>query len=187
VVLIDNNQLNVEKAKRIGLEAFTANIYSDTITDNIELNDVGYLMALTGNSDINKYAIDKFRSQFGENGAFRLVDSDEMNDPDNTPKEGLFSHTDDFIKITEAARNYPNVHEIDVRDSEHYDALIEITKADKDIIPLFLKTAEGDLKIISSFSQGFTDISEGYQLAYLGKLLDSENSNRKKGKKSSVR
>ncbi len=186
VVLIDNNPINVEKAKRIGLEAFTANIYSDTLTDNIELNDIGYLMALTGNSDINKYAIDKFKSQFGENGAFRLVDSDEMNDPDNTPKEGLFSHTDDFIKITEAVRSYPNVHEIDVRDSEHYDALIEITKADKDIIPLFLKTPEGDLKIISSFSQGFTDITEGYQLAYLGKLLDSDNGTKKKSKQTSA-
>ena len=54
VVLIDNNETNINKAKKIGLEAFTANIYSDSLTDNIELNDVGFLMALTGNSDINK-------------------------------------------------------------------------------------------------------------------------------------
>ncbi len=184
VVLIDNNQINIEKANQIGLEAFTANIYADNLTDNIELNDVGYLMALTGNSDINKYAIDKFKSQFGENGAFRLVDSEEMNDPDITPKEGLFSHTDDYIKVTEAARRHPNIQEIPLRDSAHYDALIEITKADKDIIPLFLKTPEGDLKIISSFSQDFTDITEGYHLAYLGKLLDASVGTGEKAKKA---
>jgi hypothetical protein len=130
-------------------------------------------MAMTGNSDINEYAIEKFQSQFGENGAFRLVNSEEMNDPDSTPKEGLFSHTDDFIKITEAIRKYPTIHEIDLRDNEHYEGLIEITKADKDMIPLFLKTPEGDLRIISSFSMDFTDIKEGFQLAYLGKRMEA--------------
>ncbi len=174
VVLIDNNQTNITKAKQLGLEAFTANVYSDSLSDNIELNDVGYLMALTGNSDINKYAVNKFGKQFGENGSFRLVNADEMNDPGNNPKEGLFSHTDDFIKLTETARKYPAVHEIELKDQAHYEDLIEITKADEDIIPIFLKTLDGDLKIISSYSEEFTDIKEGYQLVYLGKFFDVE-------------
>ena len=171
VVLIDNNQSNIDKANKLGLEAISANIYSDTLTDNIELNDIGYLMALTGNSDINKYAIDKFQHVFGENGSFRLVDADEMGDPENNPKEGLFSHTDDFIKITEAARKYPAIHEIELHDTEHYEGLIEIIKADNDIVPLFLKNQDGDIKIITAFSKEFTDIAEGYKLVYLGKIL----------------
>jgi len=169
VVLIDNNETNVNKAIKLGLEAFAANIYSDSLSDYIELSDVGYLMALTGNSDINKYTIHKYQRDFGENGSFRLVDSDEMNDPENNPKEGLFSHTDDFIKLTEAARRNPTIHEIDLKDTEHYKGLIEFTKADQDIVPLFLKSPKGDLQIIPAFSQEFTDIQEGYKLAYLGK------------------
>ncbi len=174
VVLIDNNQSNIDKAKKLGLEAISANIYSDTLTDNIELNDIGYLMALTGNSDINKHAINKFQDVFGENGSFRLVDADEMGNPENSPKEGLFSHTDDFIKLTEAARKYPVVHEIELHDTEHYDGLIEITKADADIVPLFLKNLEGDIQIITAFSKDFTDIQEGFKLAYLGKTFPTE-------------
>lgn len=172
VVLIDNNQHNVQKAKNLGIEAMVANIYSDSLTDNIELNDMGYLMALTGNSDINKFAIDKFKKQFGENGAFRIVNTDEMNDPENNPEEGLFSHTDDFIKLTDAARKYPSINETELKDQEHYNGLIEITKADNNIIPLFLKTPNNDLKIISAFSKEFTDIQEGYKLVYLGKVFD---------------
>ncbi|WP_394974451.1 cation:proton antiporter [uncultured Croceitalea sp.] len=172
IVLIDNNQTNVDKARKLGIEAMTANIYSDSLTDNIELNDMGYLMALTGNSDINKFAIDKFKKQFGENGAFRIVNTDEMNDPENNPEEGLFSHTDDFIKLTDAARKYPSVNEIEIKDQEHYNGLIEITKADNDTIPLFLKNAENELQIISAFSKEFTDIQEGYKLVYLGKVFD---------------
>ena len=177
VVLIDNNQTNVDKAKKLGIEAMTANIYSDSLTDNIELNDMGYLMALTGNSDINKFAIDKFKKQFGENGAFRIVNTDEMNDPENNPEEGLFSHTDDFIKLTDAARKYPSINEIELKNQDHYNTLIEITKTDNDIIPIFLKTPENDLKIISAFSKEFTDIKEGYILVYLGKVFDFEEEN----------
>ncbi|ALM08512.1 cell shape-determining protein [Sediminicola sp. YIK13] len=174
VVLIDNNQSNIDKAKKMGLEAMTANIYSDSLTDNIELNDMGYLMALTGNPDINMFAINKFRDQFGENGSFRLVTGDEMNDPENNPKEGLFSHTDDFIKLMEASRKYPSIHEIELKDKEHYEGLIEITKSDKNMVPIFLKTADGELKIIPSFSKEFEDISEGSKLVYLGKVLEAD-------------
>ena len=176
VVLIDNNETNINKAKKIGLEAFTANIFSDSLTDNIELNDVGYLMALTGNSDINKFAIKKFGKQFGENGSFRLVDTDEMIDPENNPTEGLFSHTDDFIKLMEAARKYPAIHEIALNSQEHYLDLIKITEADEDIIPIFIKTPEGELKIISSHSDQFKDIKNGYSLVYLGKMFDIDQS-----------
>ncbi|MDC6387871.1 sodium:proton antiporter [Maribacter sp. PR1] len=180
VVLIDNNQTNINKAKNIGLEAFVANIYSDSLIDNIELNDIGYLMALTGNSDINKYAISKFEKQFGENGSFRLVDAEEMNDPENNPKVGLFSHTDDFIKLTETARKNPVIREIKLKDTEHYEGLIEITKADTDVIPLFLKMPDGEIKIISAFSKDFTDIQENSKLVYLGKALPIDEESRSK-------
>ncbi|WP_282048718.1 cation:proton antiporter [Maribacter aquivivus] len=184
VVLIDNNQSNIEKANKLGLEAISANIYSDNLTDNIELNDIGYLMALTANSDINRYAIDKFQDAFGENGSFRLVDADEMSDPENNPKEGLFSHTDDFIKLTEAARKYPAIHEIELHDTEHYEGLIEITKADADIVPLFLIDPEGEIHIITAFSKEFTDIQKGYKLAYLGKMFPLEDPDKEEAKES---
>jgi len=173
VVLIDSNQTNVDKAKKRGLEAFSANIYSDSLSNNIELNDVGYLMSLTGNSEINTYAINKFKKQFGENGSFRLINAEEINDNQNNPKEGLFSHTDDFIQLTRVVRKYPVIHEIALKGEEHYQELIETTLADKDIIPIFLKTPEGDIKIIPSYSTEFDTISEGYKLAYLGKMFAS--------------
>jgi len=175
VVLIDSNQSNIRKAHEIGLEAFDTNIYSETLTDNIELNDVGYLMALTGSSDINKYAINKFGKQFGENGSFRLVTKDEMLDDKNNPKEGLFSHTDDFNTLTEATRKFPSIQEIDLDDKKHYLNLIEITNKDKDIIPLFVKDNQGELHIISSFNKEINDISKGSKLVYLGKPFDIEN------------
>ncbi|WP_298755599.1 sodium:proton antiporter [uncultured Psychroserpens sp.] len=174
VVLIDSNQSNINKAKELGLEALSTNIYSETLTDNIELNDIGYLMAMTGNSDINKYAINKFSKQFGENGSFRLVTVNEMNNPEDNPKEGLFSHTDDYNRLAEVTRKFPSIQEIEVNDKEHYKNLIEITNNDNDIIPLFLKDNQDEFHIISSYNTEIEKVGENSKLVYLGKPLDIE-------------
>jgi len=174
VVLVDNNRTNIQKAKDLGIEAIEGSVFSDELGNNIELNDVGYLMAMTGNTEINKTAISKFQKHFGENGSFRVVSADEMNDPENNPNDGLFSHTDDFIKLTEVARKYPKIQEIKINSKDHYEGLIEISKSDSEIIPLFVKNLEGDLSILPSNSKE-VEIEEGFQLVYLGKTFDPEN------------
>lgn len=172
VVLIDSNQNNIQLAQEMGLEAFNADIYSETLEDNIELNDVGFLMALTGSANINEYAIDKFGEQFGENGSFRLISIEEINDPNNSPKEGLFSHTDDFILLTEVARKYPKIHEITIKDRAHFEELIELTNEDENRIPLLVKDKRGVLEIISSNNKAISKVEEGYKLVYLGKRIN---------------
>ena len=75
VVLIDSNKANVEKAKELGIDALPANIYNDDLSDNIELSDMGYLLSITVNDVINRYAMDKLGKDFGENGTYRLISS----------------------------------------------------------------------------------------------------------------
>ncbi len=172
VVLIDSNETNIAKAKELGLDAISTNIYSETLTDNIELNDIGYLMALTGNVDINSYVIDKFRNQFGENGSFRLITPEEKSDKQNNPVEGLFSHTDDYTRLNDIIRNFPMVQEIKIDSKEHYDSLIEIIKNDKDIASIFIKDKAGTLEIIPAFNKD-VPFEEGSSLAYLGKEIET--------------
>lgn len=174
VVLIDNNQTNINKSLELGLDALNVNIYSESLTDNIELNDVGYLMAMTANSDINKYAINKFSKQFGENGSFRLVTREEMKNSNDNPKEGLFSHTDDFVKLTEVTRTNPIINEIAIKDKDHYDKLIEMTNSDDDVVPLFVKDKSGELHIISSYSTETDKVNDNCSLVYLGKPIKTE-------------
>ncbi|MDT0642711.1 sodium:proton antiporter [Zunongwangia sp. F363] len=184
VVLVDNNGSNVQKAKDLGIDAIQDNVYSDDLINNIELNDIGYLMAMTSNSEVNDNAIRKFRKHFGENGSFRVVSPDEMQDPEKNPREGLFSQTDDYIKLTNLARKYPSIQEIELNSKEHYEGLIEITKTDNDIIPLFVKNNDGDLSIIPSNSTS-VDIEEGYKMVYLGKELEvAENKDKVESRES---
>lgn len=174
VVLIDSNQNNINEAINLELEAFSADIYSSNLIDNIELSDIGYLMSLTGNSEINKYAINKFQKQFGENGAFRLLSSEEMNDPNNNPEQGLFSNVDDFSSISKVANQYPEIQEELIESKEHYGQMIDYTNEDRMSIPLFVKDKEGNLQIISSYNKDITNVEPGFKLVYLGKPLRTE-------------
>lgn len=171
VVLIDNNERNIEHAKKLGVEAMTANIYSDALTDNIELNDVGFLFAMTGNDEINAYAIEKFRDTFGENGSFRLVNDMEMNEMAKSSKEALFSYTDDFAKLNEVANKFPAVFEIDLSDTEQYQKILKQVREDGETVPVFIKNPDGHLQVITRGGEDI-QIGEGYKLVCLGKLLD---------------
>ncbi|MGJ8682979.1 MAG: cation:proton antiporter [Nonlabens sp.] len=169
VVLVDTNTNNIRIAKEKGLDAVAADIYSDAITDDIEFNNIGFLMALTGNSQINDYAIERFAARFGENGAYRLVHSTEVSNPDQNPTHGLFSSTDDYVNMMEVARYYGEIHEIAIKSQEHYEGLIEITKTDENIIPLFIRKKD-DIDIIPSTSLDM-EVEEDSQLVYLGKKI----------------
>jgi len=170
VAVLDNNPTNIYKAKEEGLPAFQANIFSDEIRDNIELNNMGFLMALTGSNEVNSFAMNKLSENFGENGSYRLLTADEKSNKSN-PKNGLFSPTDDFINFAEAARDYPTFHEVEVRSSEDLQSkLNELYKEEKSI-PVFLKSSDQKLTILGSHAVGSNELKEGDHLVYLGKEI----------------
>ncbi|MDH3698035.1 MAG: cation:proton antiporter [Flavobacteriaceae bacterium] len=172
VVLIDNNERNVENAKKLGVEAISANIFSDTLTNNIELNDIGILFAMTANDEINSYAIEKFKKVFGENGSFRLINEIEMNDPVKNPKEGLFSRNMNFATLNEITRRFPAVFELEIKGEAHFKKLMQIIEEDQNVAPIFIKDAKGELKVISQGNGYASELGDDYKLVCIGKMLD---------------
>ena len=170
VVLIDSNSDNVKKATSLDLEAIEASVYDDDLTENIELNDLGYLLSLTGSSVVNEYALSKYKKDFGEQGAFRLISSDEMENPNNIDEIGLFSLTDDFINLTEIARNNPKVNEVEIASNEDYITKIGELNTEKESTPIFVKTNDDCIHTISSYSEKM-NTEKGDMLMYLGKEL----------------
>ncbi len=171
VVLIDSNPKHVQNAKNLNLEAIECDIYSDELLEHVELNDVGYLMAITGSDSVNQFAISKLRSSYGKEGAFRLVNSEEMRDPNNNTEKGLFSHTDDYINLSKVVRDHPTINEVILSSKEHYLKLLEATKNEVMSIPLFLIDNADEFHIISSHSDQMS-VEPGNKLMYLGKKLE---------------
>lgn len=173
VVLVDSNEQSIKMAKELGLEAINASIYANDLTDNIELNDVGYLLAMTGNDDINKHAINHFGSVFGETGTFRLMNSEEFKKGNNVGNPELFSTTHNYLKLAEVANNYPSIQEIPVSSQKQLLKLLSYIEGDDKAIALFLKQPNGFLDIISEPRQ--MELDKGCHLVYLGKPMDFEN------------
>ena len=171
VVLVDTNRANIGEAQDMGLQAVEANIFSEDLTTNIEFSDIGYLLALTASKEVNNYAIRRFGKNLGENGAFRLITHDEVNNGKKVTDEVLFSSTDDFINLSEVARDFPEIHELKIESNDHFVKVLEELRTSKERIPLFSKNGNGELHIISNI-QDMKEVKEGNQLVYLGKSLE---------------
>lgn len=170
VVIIDSNAENVEKAKNDGLESFEVNVYDDELTDNIELNDVGYLIAMTGSDSINKYAIANFSSVFGEQGAYRLASSQEVITKEYEDEEQLFTIKDDYLNFMDVVREFPEIHETPINSIEEYKNKIEKVYDELKSIPILVKNKANEILLISEFEKNVTTI-EDWKLIYIGKDL----------------
>ena len=170
VVLIDSNIDHINKAKSLGLEAIEGNVYADELLDDVELNDIGFLLALTGSANVNDYAIEKFTPIFGEKGAFRVVSSEEMKEGGVKPNKKLFTHKDDFINLSEVVRDFPLVNEVSISSEAHYKTLLKELNEETQAIPMFVKDLKGVIHIISSLDKSIK-IEKGTILIYIGKTI----------------
>ncbi len=167
VVVIDTNKTFIQKAVEEGLEAFEYNVYDDDLTNNIELNDIGYLIAMTGSDAVNKHALSSLSEAFGEHGAFRLASADEVKNKDFTSKNSFFTPKDDYINLSEAVRDYPDVYEVSITDDD--DFLIKLEKLHNQVesVPLFAITSDKNIYLLSEFESRGLSAEKG-KLVYLG-------------------
>ena len=176
VILIDSNNNFVEQATSEGLEALKVDIYDDDLTDNIELNDVGYLIALTGSDMVNKYALSSFSEAFGEHGAYKLASSKEILEATEAERKSFFTPDDDYINLTEAFRANPIITEVPVASEAEYNKILELLSNEEKSIPLFLEKGEG-VYLIPEFEKT-DEPKENLTLCYLGKNIgDSYKTN----------
>jgi NhaP-type Na+/H+ or K+/H+ antiporter len=170
VVLIDSNKNFIEKALNEDLEAFNVNIYDDDLTDNIELNDVGYLIAMTGSETVNNHAIISFSKAFGEHGAYRLATSLEATNSTETERESFFTPNDDYINLSEAYRENPAINEVKISSEELYNKILKSLSKEEKSIPLFIEKDDG-IYLIPEFEKT-DETKESLTLFYLGKKMD---------------
>ena len=169
VVLIDSNKSFIESAKKEGLEAFSTNIYDDDLTDNIELNDVGYLIAMTGSDSVNDFAITSLSNAFGEHGAYRLATSKEIRTNNSENKEQFFSPKDDYINLSEAFRDNPKIYEVVIDSEEMYNTMLSKLFNELKSVLLFVKKS-GKLYLIPEFEKSGLS-KENCTFVYLGKNI----------------
>ncbi|PPK84647.1 sodium/proton antiporter (CPA1 family) [Neolewinella xylanilytica] len=169
VFMVDSNGSNIRRAQDQGLRGIVANIYNSDLSDEYDLLDVGYMLALTGSNDVNAYAIRRYEDIFGERGAFRLITAEEMKSRGATEDSAhIFSHADDFINLSEAHREAAKIHEHELYSQRELLDLLVIAREEKYSIPLFIKSPDGQLNPIPYDVESIDVDSGNYSLVYLG-------------------
>ncbi len=169
VILIDANKNFIDEAVKSDLEAFKIDIYNEDLSDNIELNDVGYLIAITGSDAVNKHAITTFSKIFGEQGSYKIASSVEAQNATLKEREAFFTPNDDFINLSEAYRENPFINEVKINSAEEYQKILELLALEEKSIPLFIEK-DKDLYLVPEFEKT-SDEKQGLTLSYLGKKL----------------
>ena len=72
VLLVDTNRRNLNQARLAGLPTFYASILSEYILDELELGNIGRLLALTPNDEVNVLATLHFTEVFGRAEVYQL-------------------------------------------------------------------------------------------------------------------
>ena len=172
VVMVDSNASSIKAVKELGIQGIRANVFTEDLGDKFELLDMGYMFALTSNTDVNKYAMRRYKKNFGENGAFRLLSQEEMRmSRDELSDTGYFNYTDDFINLSEVVRDYPTIHEVPVSSTDELEKWLEFLADQKNSIPIFIRRADGFLHSIGKDLSSLI-IGEGTHLVYIGKKVD---------------
>jgi hypothetical protein len=81
--------------------------------------------------------------------------------------------------MMDAARKNPVIREIDIRNQSQLRKLLRRSKNDDDIVPLFIKSPDGQLHIVPAFLQSAGEVKEGCKLVYLGRIFDEDQEDEK--------
>ncbi len=169
VILIDSNQHFIQQALDADLEALRVNVYDDDLADNIELNDVGYLLAISGSDAVNQHALQRFSTDFGEHGAYKLATSKELKNASASDREGFFTPNDDYINLSEAFRETPEILTAEIENEKEYETIFKLLSNEEKSIPLFIETAKG-IYLVAEFEKAKLP-KENLVLSYLGKSI----------------
>ena len=173
VILIDSNKNFIQEALNSDLEAFKVDVYDDELANNIELNDVGYLIALTGSDAVNMHALNKFSKNFGEQGSYKLASSKDIIESTIKERESFFTPNDDYINLSEAYRENPKINDLHISNQKDYESILALLSEEEKSIPLFVET-EQDIYLLPEFEKNNTS-KENIKLYYLGKIITSTN------------
>ncbi len=77
VCLVDSNELNVTEAETSKLHAVKANVLSEHFIEDFDFSNMGRLLAMTGNNEVNTLAVLHLREVFGSAGVYRLTTKEE--------------------------------------------------------------------------------------------------------------
>ncbi len=164
VALVDSNWTNITAARSAGLPANYANILSENLLQDIQLDGIGRLLALIPNDEVNSLATLHFEDIFGRSEVYQLPLSSESRVerrgtmPKHLRGRFLFDKkaTCDYLEARFRAGAIVKKNSI----TEEFDFAAFKSKYGEDALPMFVIKESGDLKVWTAIDQPLPEPGE---------------------------
>jgi hypothetical protein len=80
VIVVDTNRQHINNAKMMGLTAYNESVIGDKIIDEVNLEGIGKLVALTSNDEVNALSVLHFSEIFDKSNLYQLVPNNEKDE-----------------------------------------------------------------------------------------------------------
>ncbi|QTN39133.1 sodium:proton antiporter [Cryomorphaceae bacterium] len=147
VLVADVSANNIEKAQAEGLDTFRGDVLAGGVRDEMDLTQIGRIMAMTSNSEINQLATQQYQEEFGEDHVFRIATRRETELEDFHPNSNvLFSQQADYLYLASLIRTKPTWTEHPLESQEEFEDWIK--KERNKQLPAFILKENGRYELL---------------------------------------
>ncbi len=153
VSLVDSNWANVSAARQEGLQAYYENILLEDISEDIELDGIGKLIALTRNDEVNSLAALHFIEDFGRSQVYQLPKlsrfsaRSEESIPQHLRGRLLFGAEATFSYLDSKFTSGASLKKTPLTDEFNYDSFQSLYG--EKALPLFIIKENGELVVLA--------------------------------------
>ena len=169
VVMVDMNASNLNRASEEDIEVFKADIYQDDLKELIDLQNMEYLLAMTGSGGVNRYAWTNYAYNFAGENLFAVQQYSEDGTTEENRAQTIAPYAD-HIDLMEVARDHPQIHLMNFTNKGELEEIIRRMKSSVGSIPLCIWTSDSELKPLVDPEKNLTSIEIG-SIIYLGKTV----------------
>jgi NhaP-type Na+/H+ or K+/H+ antiporter len=154
VSLVDSNWANISAARQEGLKAYYENILLEDISEDINLDGIGKLIALTRNDEVNSLSALHFIEDFGRSQVYQLPKlskfsaRSEESIPQHLRGRLLFGPAATFLYLDSKFASGASLKKTPLTDEFNYDSFKSLY-GDK-ALPLFIIKENGELVVLAS-------------------------------------
>ncbi|MDJ0624996.1 MAG: sodium:proton antiporter [Candidatus Caenarcaniphilales bacterium] len=152
VLLVDTNRENITEAKMEELPAFYANILSEHLLDQVDVSDIGRVLALTSNDEMNSLSCINLSETFGRSQTFQLSPQDKGSNlketvPQHLRGRPLFNRRVNYNFLQEHFEKGATIKKTTLSKEFTYNDFQTLNG--ESAIPLFLITKPGELQVFN--------------------------------------
>jgi NhaP-type Na+/H+ or K+/H+ antiporter len=170
VLLTDTSMSNIKETRMEGIEVHYGSVITEDEFDDYDFTGYGQLVAMTPNTEINRFSCQVLGEEFGGKNTYRIASKYEKELRDfSIPKDVLFNDAIDYNGLLALIQTKPKVH------LKHFSSLeglrTFVYPGVTEVIPLLVESQEGDIYPYSGYI--FEQVTEG-DLYYIYKITQNE-------------